>query len=256
MTKQIQIPTTCPSCDFKLEQVNSQLFCRNKECPAQSTKKVEAFIKKMRIKGLGPASISKLGFVRPIEIYETPKEVYVEILGDKIGQKVFNEVENSTLTTFATFLSALSIPLIGESASKKVVAAGINSIHDFFNVEYIEGLGNKAEATLYNYIDNNFDELAELENYLTIGLGLQKIGDAAIKPGSNGTVCITGKLNDFSNRTKAKEFLEEHGYTVTNAVTSKTDYLVCEDGSESSKSKKAESLGIPIVSIVNLTGKY
>ncbi len=77
---------------------------------------------------------------------------------------------------------------------------------------------------------------------------LPKINTVSTK----GNVCITGKLNDFSNRAKAKEFLEEHGYTVTTAVSGKTNYLVCEDGSQSSKNKKAESLGIPIVMIANL----
>ena len=71
---------------------------------------------------------------------------------------------------------------------------------------------------------------------------------------NKGKVCITGKLKDFSNRTKAKEYLESLGYTVTSTVSSVTDYLVCEDGSNSSKSKKAESLGIPIVSIADLKG--
>ena len=104
MIKQIQIPTTCPSCFSDLEQVNSQLFCRNKDCPAQSTKKVEAFVKKMRIKGLGPASISKLGFTNPIEIYDTHLDTFVEVLGEKIGKKVYDEVQNSRSTNFATFL--------------------------------------------------------------------------------------------------------------------------------------------------------
>ena len=256
MTKQIQIPTTCPSCDSELEQVNSQLFCRNTSCEAQSTKKVEAFVKKMRIKGLGPASISKLGFTNPLEIYETSKDIYVEILGEKIGTKVFNEVENSTLTTFATFLSALSIPLIGDTASKKV-AQHHNNMDNLTHDIHKKMIGEKAGNNLSDWLDINYFEVLELESYFTFDLGmLEKMAEAAVKPGSMGKVCITGKLNDFSNRTKAKEFLEGHGYTVTGTISGKTDYLVCEDSSSSSKTKKAESLGVPIVSIENLIGKY
>ena len=246
MTKQIQIPTTCPDCFTVLEQVNSQLFCRNKECPAQTSKKVEAFVKKMRIKGLGPASISKLGFTNPIEIYETHLDTYVEVLGEKIGNKVYNEVQNSKITTFATFLSALSIPLIGNTASKKVSTV-TNSIDELLDVELHNVLGVIAMDKLLEYIENNESELLELQSYMTFGKKaiIQKIVGM-------GKVCITGKLNDFSNRAKAKEFLEEHGYTVTTTISGATDYLVCEDGSTSSKSNKAESLGVPIVSIVDL----
>lgn len=244
MKKQIKIPTTCPSCNSDLETVNSQLFCRNKECPAQSTKKVEAFVKKMRIKGLGPATISKLGFVRPIEIYETSLEDYVEILGEKIGQKIFDEVQNSRTTTFATFLSALSIPLIGDTASKKI-AQQVNSfmqLHD--NLEYLD-IGPKAYDNIHNWIMENPLDGFKLAKEFTF-VETKKVEQ------NRGKVCITGKLKDFSNRTKAKEYLEEHGYTVTSTISGKTNYLVCEDGSNSSKSKKAESLGIPIVTIDSL----
>jgi DNA ligase (NAD+) len=247
MTNQIQIPTTCPSCDSKLEQVNSQLFCRNSACEAQSTKKVEAFVKKMRIKGLGPASISKLGFTNPIEIYQTSKDIYVEILGEKIGTKVFNEVENSRTTTFATFLSALSIPLIGDTASKKIGSV-TNSLNNIDIACDKVNIGPKAKENIYDWLTENHNWHL-LFDYFTF---------AELKEAKEpkGKVCITGKLNDFSNRMKAKEFLEEHGYTVTSTISGATDYLVCEDGSISSKSKKAESLGIPIVSIENIIGKY
>jgi DNA ligase (NAD+) len=246
MTIEIEIPTTCPSCDSVLEKVNSQLFCRNTECPAQSTKKVEAFVKKMRIKGLGPARISTLDFVKPLEIYETNLETYINILGEKVGQKIYDEVDNSTLTTFATFISALSIPLIGDTASKKIAAEGFASVLDILDKEYVDNIGPKAQENLFNYIQYNQEELVKLENWFTFGLVAPKVVQ------DQGNVCITGKLNDFSNRTKAKEFLEDHGYTVTTTISGKTDYLVCEDSSNSSKSKKAESLGVPIVTIADL----
>lgn len=251
MTEQIQIPITCPSCSSDLEQVNTQLFCRNTECPAQSTKKVEAFSKKLRIKGLGPASISKLGFVHPIEIYETNLDDYVEILGEKIGQKIFDEVQNSRTTKFAVFLSALSIPLIGDTASKKIAASGINGIYQFMLKEF-DCVGPKAQESIIDCLDHNYHKLRLLEQHFIFPV----LETTEIKrPGISGNICITGKLNDFSNRTKAKEYLEEHGYHVTTSISGKTKYLVCEDGSNSSKSKKAESLEIPIVSIIDLIGK-
>lgn len=245
MTTEIEIPTTCPSCNSDLELVNSQLFCRNKDCPAQSSKKVEAFVKKLRIKGLGPATISKLGFVQPIEIYETSLETYVEVLGEKIGQKIFAEVQNSRTTTFATFLSALSIPLIGDTASKKIGKV-INCFEDIMDLIEPLPVGEKATNSLLDWWENNEDVFV-LEEYFNFA-ELKDIKE--VEP--MGNVCITGKLNDFSNRAKAKEYLEELGYTVTTTVSGKTDYLVCEDGSVSSKSKKADSLGIPIVTIDSL----
>jgi len=258
MKKEIEIPTNCPSCNSTLEAVNSQLFCRNTECPAQSAKKVEAFVKKMRIKGFGPATISKLGFVHPIELYEASLKTYVEILGEKIGQKLYDEVQNSRTTTFTTFLSALSIPLIGDTASKKITASirHLGTTLDIMvhNLENLD-IGEKAKQNIDNWArSEQYLYGVDLEEYFTI---LNNVGrDAAVAAGSMGKICITGKLKEFANRNEAKKFLEEHGYTVTSTVSSVTNYLVCEDGSNSSKSKKAESLGIPIVTIANLIGKY
>ena len=246
--REIKIPTNCPICSSTLEQVNSQLFCRNTDCEAQSTKKVEAFIKKMRIKGLGPKSIEKLGFVQPIEIYETSLEDYQKILGEKIGQKVYDEVQNSTLVPFATFLSSLSIPLIGDTASKKIANLGFGSVLEILDHDYIDGIGPKAEENLYTYLSKNYEQVQDLESYMTLG----SVDPKRISTENKGKVCITGKLQDFSNRTKAKEFLEQHGYTVTSSVSSTIDYLVDEEGKSSSKRSKAESLGIPIVSINDL----
>lgn len=244
MTTEIKIPTNCPSCNSDLKIVNSQLFCQNRACPAQTSKKVEAFVKKMRIKGFGPKTIDKLGFIHPIELYGTPLSSYVEIMGEKMGEKLYNEVENSRTTTFANFLSALSIPLIGDTASKKI-AEKVNSLDELVHSSDL-GVGPKASENLDNWaLSEDFINAIDLEEYFTF-LETKRSGEA------QGKVCITGKLKDFSNRTKAKEYLESYGYTVTTTVSSVTDYLVCEDGSNSSKTKKAESLGIPVVSIADL----
>src|SRR5210317_907397 len=168
MKKEIKIPTHCPSCESELEIVNSQLFCRDNQCPAQSSKKVEAFVKKMRIKGFGPATISKLGFVHPIELYETSLDDYVVVLGEKIGQKLYDEVQNSRTTTFATFLSALSIPLIGDTASNKIatMANGIDALYNETQLGYV-GVGPKALHNLFTWMNDNIDDVEQLESYFT-----------------------------------------------------------------------------------------
>ena len=67
---QILAPTNCPSCDSTLEFVNDLLYCFNKMCPAQWTKKLEHFGSLLKIKGFGPATISKLQLDDYPELYE------------------------------------------------------------------------------------------------------------------------------------------------------------------------------------------
>ena len=43
--QEIIIPTHCPACNSELDVVNDQLFCRNPDCPAKSSKRIEHFVK-------------------------------------------------------------------------------------------------------------------------------------------------------------------------------------------------------------------
>lgn len=60
---------------------------------------------------------------------------------------------------------------------------------------------------------------------------------------------ITGSVTHFANRGEVKELIESLGGKVTGSVTSKTNYLINNDvTSTSSKNKKANELGILIIS--------
>jgi NAD-dependent DNA ligase len=65
------------------------------------------------------------------------------------------------------------------------------------------------------------------------------------------TICITGKLSSYKTKAEAYKALEEAGYTPVESVTKTTDYLVDEEDKGSSKRKKAESLGITIITNLN-----
>ena len=60
---------------------------------------------------------------------------------------------------------------------------------------------------------------------------------------------ITGSVEHFANRNEVKALIESLGGKVTGSVTSKTNYLINNDvASTSSKNKKANELGVPIIS--------
>ena len=238
----IEIPTCCPTCDSELEQINSQLFCRNKSCGAQFSKRLEAFTKKMNMKGFGPKTLEKLDLKSFEELYTIYLEDLENVLGEKTAAKLYAEIQKSKNTSFARFLAALSIPLIGDTAAKKI-ARFANSLEEITEENLIEaGVGPKARENILYWLSDNLP--------LNLPISFEAVKEPKIQ--NKGTVCITGKLTNFKNRTDAKEFLESLGYKVTTSVTSKTDYLVDEEGRESSKSKKAEQLNVKIVTIKQL----
>lgn len=254
----IEIPINCPSCGSKLDLVNGQLFCRNKtSCPAQSSKLIENFCKKMKLKGFGPETIKKLELTLISELFYLTYEDMAGELGSKIAAKLDSELEIKVRgeVDFGSVLGSLGIPLIGEVAAKKLSQNCIS-----FKDVKADGKAGENYKTWMNSPQG--EDVINLPWNFSKGLSGTKaelliIDDLVAQP--NGiTVCITGSLQDFANRTDATTYLENLGFTVKKSVTKDVQYLICEDESKrgSSSYKKAESNGIEILSIKNLLEKY
>lgn len=247
----ILAPTNCPSCDSDLELVNDQLFCRFSKCPAKVGKQLEHFCKTMKIKGMGPKTIEKLKIVSIPELYEMSPKFLVDTLGDKIGSKLLVEIRASQEKDLSIFLAAFSIPLIGNTAASKIgnVVSNISDI----NPENAKaaGLGEKAAENLLSWILKSW--FTELVNIPVIQLSTRTTNIEQRNLDVN--VVITGKLNNFKNRAEAKTHLESLGFTVKSSVTKAVNYLIDEEGRQSSSRTKAESFGIEITTIEKLTNK-
>lgn len=250
---EISPPTNCPTCHSVLELVNDQLFCRNSKCEAKTGKQLEHFCKTMKIKGFGPKTIEKLGISSILELYDLSEDDFIDAVGEKTGVKLYQEVENSKVKDFPTLLAAFSIPLIGTTAASKLgtVANSISSLTPELMKE--AGLGEKATENLWTWLQESwFTELIEIPVKQTGIVKKATEGTQKLDKADNIVVVITGKLDDFKNRTEAKTYLESLGFSVRGSVTKKTDYLIDEEGRTSSSRSKAESYGIEIVTIKQL----
>jgi DNA ligase (NAD+) len=238
---EIEIPTHCPACNSMLDLVKDQLFCKNSECGAQQIKKVEHFCKTLKIKGMGPATLQKLNILNIIEIYELDKEFLVSILGEKIAEKLVQEIERSKEVSLNTLLPAFGIPLVGNSATKKLctVVKSIEEISE--NTCKIAGLGPKTTENLLDWL-----EITDLSS-LPFSFRAEEPNSFSVK----GTVCISGRLKSFSSKALAEEELKRSGYEVKGSVTKEVTHLINESGVESAKTKKARDAGIQIITNIN-----
>ena len=240
----IEIPTECPCCSYPLELVNDQLFCRNTACGAQLNKKLEHFCKTLSIKGMGSKTIEKLQLGDITELFYLDPSTVEETLGEKTTAKLLVEIEKAKHADLATVLASFSIPLVGNTASKKLCEV-VSSIDDIsYETCKQAGLGDKVTDNLLNWLETDFVEMRE---FLPFSFQSQKI---SVTEGQQ-TVCITGKLSSFKTKAEAYKALEEAGYKPVESVTKATDYLVDEDDKGSSKRKKADQLGINIITNLN-----
>ena len=234
----ITAPDKCPSCGHTLEWENQLLYCRNTLCGDQSSKKIEHFAKTLKIKGLGPAAITSLALESINDIYAISEYEIVNLLGSqKLGEKLFTEIENSIKAPLNILLAAFSIRLIGKTASEKLSAV-CESIHDINEDSCAKaGLGPKATESLLDWIEEEYP-LLELPHSFAF---------ESPKVRTGGVVCISGKLKSFKTKAQATEALEQHGYTVKSSVTKDVTILVNESGVESQKTTKARESGVTIV---------
>ena len=237
----IEIPKNCPCCEYTLELVNDQLFCRNTACSAQLDKKLEHFCKTLGIKGMGPKTLEKLALGDLTEIFYLDLADLSTALGsEKVAVKLLEEIEKSKMAGLATVLASFSIPLVGNTAATKLSAV-VTSIDDITAEKCKEaGLGDKVTSNLINWVHTEYEELKE---FLPFSFSSTKTSNTE----TIGTICITGKLTTFKNKADATAQLEALGFKVSDSVTKTTTYLVDETDKSSAKRKKAEEYGITIV---------
>ncbi len=243
----IEIPTTCPCCDYPLETINSQLFCRNTACSAQLQSKVQHFCKTLGIKGMGPKTVEKLDLQDLTEIFYLDSDIVAEALGsEKTAVKLLDEINRATQADLSTVLASFSIPLVGATASKKLCSVISNIDEISYETCKQAGLGDKVTQNLLSWLETDFREMREF-----LPFSFRSNNSSVVSSEKRATVCITGKLSSFKTKSEAHTALEAAGFTPVDSVTKTTDYLVDEEDKGSSKRKKAESLGIKIITNLN-----
>lgn len=241
----INIPENCPCCEYPLQLVNSQLFCRNTACSAQLAKKLEAFCKVLQIKGMGPKTLEKLNLGDLMEIFYLDMDTVCCDLGTKVGTKIFEEIQRARGANLATVIEAMSIPLVGGTASAKI-ASVVAQIEEINNETCKQaGLGNKVTENLLNWIATDYQEMKEFLPFKFTS------GNSKPSSASGKKVCITGKLKSFKKKSEAEASLLAAGFILVDSVTKTTDYLVDEGDSMSAKRQKAVDYGITIITDLN-----
>ena len=116
----------------------------------------------------------------------------------------------------------------------------------------VADIGPISAKCVYDYFRQERN-LALIEKLKAAGVNMTqdiKAPPAADLPLSGQTVVITGTLPDMS-REEASKLITDNGGKVTGSVSKKTSFLLAGEAA-GSKLTKAESLGIPVLSLEDL----
>ena len=261
------IPTQCPVCQGRTEirQVSNAraLYCTNPECQAKHVKSFALFVSRdaLNIEGLSEATLEKfiaLGYIKEyadifhLDRYQEEIQT-LDGFGKKSYQNLIASIEKARTTTLPRVIYALGIANIGLANAKMIckefqydVEAMLQATTE--DLSAISGVGEVIARAFVDYFsaERHVKQLRDLLAELDIPKEEAESGKQ-IFAGVN--FVITGSVEHFANRGEVKELIESLGGKVTGSVTSKTNYLINNDvTSTSSKNKKANELGIPIIS--------
>jgi len=202
-----------------------------------SSKVLEHFIKTLDIKGLGPASVKKMGLTHPVDLFEDQNW---NLLGVN-GTKVQAEIERTKTKPYDLVLASFGMSGVGKRASKLILSKipAFRNLRDIETVD-IKGIGPSTIESVLSWLDENEEWVLTLPLQLEQNVTVEEVvGTPARK------ICITGKMD--MTRNQLGDILEKLGFKVTNTVTKDCYALITGGDTTSSKYKKANTMGISVI---------
>lgn len=263
---QLPIPGHCPACHEETKILQDKeakmLYCENPHCPAKRIKQFALFVSRdaLNIEGLSEMTLEKFigkGFIQEFPDLFSLKEHKEEIIamegfGQKSYDKLIENAEKARETSLARLLYGLGIGGIGASNARVLSEAFHDDAEALSRAELsevvsIKGIGPILGESIVRYFKE--EENCRLFRKLLSILHLHKEERAENTALSGKVFVITGSLVHFQNRKELEEEIRKAGASTASSVSKNTSYLINNDkNSTSSKNKKAQELGIPILS--------
>ena len=268
-----EIPDKCPACggatEIKNENGTRTLVCINPECPAKNIKLFSLFVSRnaMNIDGMSEATLEKFidaGILHSLsDLYHLSdhkeKIVNMEGFGETSYENMIKAIEASRKADMAGFLYGLGIAGFGVANAKLIVKSYKSDISAIMNAsaEDLVEIDQVGDVLARDFVAYFADEKkrGEVEKLLNeIEFVIEE--NTAEQDLDGMTFVITGSLETYPNRDALKKEIEDRGGKVAGSVSAKTAFLINNDiNSNSSKNKKAKSLGVPIITEEDFVNK-
>ena len=280
--KAVEFVKNCPICGSQLVQNEGEVawYCPNVlGCSPQVRGRIEHFIgrKAMNIESLGEGKVELLyeeGLVHNVaDLYDltydklfglekviTIQDEYSLIpiatrkvsFKEKTSQNILEALEKSKSVPFERVLFALGIKFVGESVAK-VLAKALHDIDHIIGASIeemtqIDEIGEKIALSVKTFFEDqrNIDIVNRLKAAgLQFAIEEKQASDKEQVLAGKSFV-VSGVFQHYS-RDGIKETIEAYGGKSVSSISSKTDYVLAGDKMGPEKRKKAEALGIPIL---------
>ena len=260
----IQYVTHCPECGTLLVRTEGEAgyYCPNSDgCHPQIIGRLEHFVsrKAMSIDTLGPERLELLysaGLVHDIaDIYDLNREQLVGLgtdatIQDKGADNMLTAIEASKQVPFERVLFALGIRYVGEVGAKKLARhfGNMDALMAATEEELaqVEDVGEVTAKAVAEWFSKPWHKRI-VERLRSAGLKMSSEQTSGSNELAGMTIVVSGVFQNFS-RDSIKADIENHGGKVSSSISGKTTYLLAGDNMGPEKRKKAEKLGVSIIS--------
>lgn len=258
--KIFEMPRICPVCGAEAvrEEGEAVVRCIGIECPAKLYRSIIHFASKdaMDIDGLGEAIIGELIERKLIsniaDIYKLTIDDVASLKknGKKFAQNLINAIEESKKRDLYRVINSLGIRHVGVKLAKTLARYFKDMdkliVATYEELRMIEDVGEITADTIYEFFrqDQTIDLINKLKQAnVNMKAEIQENEDGKF---AGKTFVLTGSLEHYS-REEASEIIEKMGGKTSSSVSKKTDYVLAGEDA-GSKLKKAQELGITIIS--------
>ena len=255
-------PACCPECGTPLvrDEDEARHYCPNREsCPVQIKGRFVHFAGRKAMDILaGDATIEALynqGFIHTLpDLYTLTREQLVSLDGwqEKSADNFLASLEASRKVPFERVLYALGIRHVGEQTAK-TLARHFGSIDALAAASHeeltqVEDIGSIVADSIQAWFASEAGR-ETVRRLREAGLQMAVADEARLRLSetlAGKTIVISGNFS--ISREAMKELIEAHGGRNAGSVSGKTAWLLAGEKAGPEKLKKAEKLGIPVLS--------
>ena len=259
-------PTVCPDCGSPLvkDEDEAKSFCPNTDgCPTQIKGKLLHFLgrKAMNIIA-GEATVEQmynLGLVRtPADYYSLDMTRLLMLDGwkEKSARRFLDSLQSSRNVPFERVLFALGIRYVGETTAKELARhfGSIDALAEasFEQLLEVRDVGDVIARSVHSFFRDE-RHLSDISRLKEAGLQFSVETEGAVSEALAGkTIVISGNFS--ISREEMKKLIEANGGKNSSSVSGKTSFLLAGSKPGPEKIKKAEELGVRIISEEELMG--
>jgi len=263
-------PLSCPLCNEELIEDDKFLMCQNTECQGLRLGNLGKWVKALDVNDISDKTIELLesvGMIKdPSDFYKLDINAIANLegMGIRSATKIVENFNNKKEIDLETFIDGLNIPNFAGSRARIIIKDGIDTLNKMLEVNekqlvQIKGIGSEVANAIVYGLSAKKHVIKKLLDVITIIKPEEPKEIVMSSDLMKGEVVVfTGAIQRVDERGErfTRKILQglvyENGGNCEDSVKKGVTMLVQADpSSQSSKTKKANDLGIDIISEAN-----